>query len=43
MADFFHSVPGYKHYGYAPRREPLFFLLLPFLLTLAALWSEIRS
>src|SRR5438128_629168 len=35
MADFFHFVPGYKHYVYVPGREPLFFLLLAFLLTFA--------
>jgi hypothetical protein len=36
MADFFHFFPGYKHYVYQPGREPLFFLLLAFLLTFAA-------
>ena len=36
MADFFHFIPGYKHYVYQPGREPLFFLLLAFLLTFAA-------
>jgi hypothetical protein len=36
MADLFHVVPGYKHYVYTPGREPLFFLLLAFLLTFAA-------
>ena len=35
MADFFHFIPGYKHYVYGPGREPLFFLLLAFLLTFA--------
>jgi hypothetical protein len=33
VADFFHFVPGYKHYVYLPGREPLFFLLLAFLFT----------
>jgi hypothetical protein len=33
VADFFHFVPGYRHYVYLPGREPLFFLLLAFLLT----------
>ena len=33
MADFFHFVPGYTHYVYRAGREPLFFLLLAFLLT----------
>jgi hypothetical protein len=36
MADFFHFVPGYTHYVYQSGREPLFFLLLAFLLTFAA-------
>jgi hypothetical protein len=35
MADFFHFVPGYKHYVYASGREPLFVLLLAFLVTFA--------
>ena len=35
MADFFHFIPGYKHYVYGAGREPLFFLLLAFLLTFA--------
>jgi lysyl-tRNA synthetase class 2 len=35
MADFFHFIPGYEHYVYQPGREPLFFLLLAFLLTFA--------
>jgi hypothetical protein len=35
VADFFHFVPGYQHYVYAAGREPLFFLLLAFLLTFA--------
>jgi len=36
VADFFHFIPGYKHYVYQSGREPLFFLLLAFLLTFAA-------
>lgn len=36
MADFFHFIPGYSHYVYGAGREPLFFLLLAFLLTFAA-------
>ena len=36
MADFFDFVPGYRHYVYDTGREPLFFLLLAFLLTFAA-------
>lgn len=36
MADFFRFIPGYEHYVYQPGREPLFFLLLAFLLTFAA-------
>lgn len=36
MADFFDFVPGYQHYVYDSGREPLFFLLLAFLLTFAA-------
>jgi hypothetical protein len=35
VADFFRFVPGYQHYVYAAGREPLFFLLLAFLLTFA--------
>jgi hypothetical protein len=35
MADFFRSIPGYEHYVYDAGREPLFFLLLAFLLTFA--------
>ena len=35
MTDFFHFVPGYRHYVYASGREPLFFLLLAFLVTFA--------
>jgi len=36
MADFFHFIPGYSHYVYRAGREPLFFLLLAFLLTFVA-------
>jgi hypothetical protein len=36
VADFFHFVPGYRHYVFVPGREPLFFLLLAFLVTFAA-------
>ena len=36
MADFFRFVPGYEHYVYGAGREPLFFLLLAFLLTFVA-------
>ena len=43
MADFFHFVPGYNHYAYAPGREPAFFLLLAFLLTFAAVRTYTRQ
>ena len=39
-ADFFHFVPGYKHYVYVPGREPLFFVLLAFLLTFGIVATE---
>jgi hypothetical protein len=42
MADFFHFVPGYEHYIYGAGREPLFFLLLAFLLTFAAVRTYTR-
>jgi hypothetical protein len=42
VADFFHFVPGYRQYVYAPGREPLFFLLLAFLLTFAIVRSYTR-
>jgi hypothetical protein len=42
VADFFHFVPGYTHYVYQPGREPLFFLLLAFLLTFAAVRTFTR-
>jgi lysyl-tRNA synthetase class 2 len=42
MADFFHFVPGYRHYVYGAGREPLFFLLLAFLLTFVAVRTYTR-
>ena len=42
MADFFHFVPGYQHYVYRSGREPLFFLLLAFLLTFAVVRAYTR-
>ena len=42
MADFFRFVPGYQHYVYAAGREPLFFLLLAFLLTFVAVRAYTR-
>jgi hypothetical protein len=42
MADFFHFVPGYEHYVYRAGREPLFFLLLTFLFTFAAVRTYTR-
>jgi hypothetical protein len=42
VADFFHFVPGYGHYVYQAGREPLFFLLLAFLLTFATVRSYTR-
>ena len=42
MADFFHFVPGYSHYIYRGGREPLFFLLLAFLATFAAVRAYTR-
>lgn len=36
MADLFRFVPGYEHYVFRAGREPLFFLLLAFLLTFVA-------
>jgi lysyl-tRNA synthetase class 2 len=33
VADLFHFIPGYERYVYLAGREPLFFLLLAFLLT----------
>ena len=42
MADLFRAVPGYQHYVYDSGREPLFFLLLAFLLTFGAARSYTR-
>ena len=42
MADFLHFVPGYQHYVYESGREPLFFLLLAFLLTFATVRTYTR-
>jgi hypothetical protein len=42
VADFFRFVPGYEHYVYAAGREPLFFLLLAFLFTFAAVRTYTR-
>src|ERR1051326_5296627 len=42
VADFFEFVPGYSHYIYRAGREPLFFLLLAFLLTFAVARSYTR-
>jgi hypothetical protein len=36
LANFFRFVPGYEHYVFRAGREPLFFLLLAFLLTFVA-------
>jgi hypothetical protein len=36
VADLFRFVPGYEHYVFRAGREPLFFLLLAFLLTFVA-------
>jgi len=42
MTDFFQFVPGYDHYVYDAGREPLFFLLLAFLLTFVAVRAYTR-
>jgi hypothetical protein len=42
MANFFEFVPGYSHYIYRGGREPLFFLLLAFLATFAAVRAYTR-
>lgn len=42
MADFFQFVPGYRHYVYLAGREPLFFLLLAFLVTFVLVRSYTR-
>jgi hypothetical protein len=42
VADFFRFVPGYEHYVFAAGREPLFFLLLAFLLTFVVVRAYTR-
>jgi len=42
VADFFHFVPGYKHYIYGAGLEPIFFLLLAFLLAFTAVRTYTR-
>ena len=42
VADFFHFVPGYESYVFRAGREPLFFLLLAFLLTFLAVRTYTR-
>jgi hypothetical protein len=42
VADVFDFVPGYKHYIYASGREPIFFLLLAFLVAFAAVRTYTR-
>lgn len=42
MANFFEFIPGYSHYIYRGGREPLFFLLLAFLATFAAVRAYTR-
>ncbi len=42
MADLFHFVPGYRHYIYVPGREPIFVLLLAFLLAFTAVRTYTR-
>jgi len=42
VADVFHFIPGYKHYIYASGREPIFFLLLAFLLAFTAVRTYTR-
>jgi hypothetical protein len=42
VADFLRFVPGYEHYVYGPGREPLFFVLLAFLVTFAAVRTYTR-
>ena len=42
MADFFQFVPGYRHYVYVSGREPLFFLLLAFVITFVGVRSYTR-
>jgi hypothetical protein len=42
VADFFQFVPGYRHYVYGAGREPMFFVLLAFLLTFVLVRSYTR-
>jgi len=42
VSDFFDFVPGYEHYVYRPGREPVFFLLLAFLVTFVLVRSYTR-
>ena len=42
LADLFRFVPGYEHYVFRAGREPLFFLLLAFLLTFVAVRTYTR-
>jgi hypothetical protein len=42
VADFLRFVPGYEHYVYGAGREPLFFVLLAFLFTFAAVRTYTR-
>jgi hypothetical protein len=42
VADLFHFVPGYENYVFRAGREPLFFLLLAFLLTFLAVRAYTR-
>jgi hypothetical protein len=42
VTDFFHFVPGYQNYVFRAGREPLFFLLLAFLLTFLAVRTYTR-
>jgi hypothetical protein len=42
VADLFHFVPGYKQYIYASGREPIFVLLLAFLLAFTAVRTYTR-
>jgi hypothetical protein len=42
VADFFHFVPGYTHYIYRGGREPLLFMLVAFILTVAVVRAYTR-
>jgi hypothetical protein len=42
VADVFHVVPGYERYVYGAGREPLFFLMLAFLLTFVSVRAYTR-